>query len=88
MSTAKKIDDSLAVESGQILPQMLHQGLYRLYRIPQNGNLHLVYKPDNGAEQHMEIPGKLLALAEQAANGDINPMDMMKAMGGMFSGIK
>lgn len=83
MSTAKEVTKAEA-----ILPQILHQGVYRLYRIPQNGNLHLVYKPHDGEEMHLEIPGQLLALAERAANGDINPMEMMKTMmsGGMFGG--
>lgn len=75
------------VANSEILPQILHEGKYRLYRIPQNGNLHLVYQPTNGAEMHLEIPGAILALAEQAANGEMNPAQMMKAMMGMVGGM-
>jgi hypothetical protein len=61
-------------------PKVLHEGRYRLYEKP-DGNLHLVYKRDDQeTEQHMEIPGKLIALAQKAAEGRLSPMDVVKEM--------
>jgi len=60
-------------------PEILHEGTYRLYKLP-NGTLHLVYKrKGNTEEDHMEIPGALMQLAQSAAEGNMSPMDMMKA---------
>jgi hypothetical protein len=71
----------------QLLPEIVHEGQYRLYKLP-NGGLHLVYLiAGETEERHMEIPGALIALAEGAANGEMSPMDMMKgAMSLMNSG--
>ena len=69
--------DEVTVVSG---PKILHEGRYRLYQKP-TGDLHLVYKPDDQeTEQHMEIPGKLLGLAQRAAQGQLSPMDIIKEM--------
>jgi hypothetical protein len=75
-----------------VYPRVMHEGKYRLYE-KSDGTLHLVYKP-NGAEneEHMEIPGALIALAKQAENGSMSPIDMMKMAaqvmggGGLFGG--
>lgn len=68
-----------------IYPRVVHEGKYRLYE-KSDGTLHLVYKP-NGAEneEHMEIPGQLIAMAKAAENGSMSPMDMMK-MAAQFMG--
>jgi hypothetical protein len=69
--------DEVTVVSG---PKVLHEGRYRLYE-KLDGNLHLVYKRDDQeTEQHMEIPGKLLSLAQRAAEGQLSPMDVIKEM--------
>ena len=69
--------DEVTVVSG---PKVLHEGRYRLYEKP-DGNLHLVYKRDDQeTEQHLEIPGKLLGLAQRAAQGQLSPMDVIKEM--------
>lgn len=67
-------------------PQILHQGKYRLYEL-MDGTLHLVYKPV-GAEKelHLEIPGHILRLAKAAADGQMSPIDMMKAAAGIIMG--
>jgi len=69
--------DIVTVVSG---PKVLHEGRYRLYEKP-GGDLHLVYKRDDQeTEQHMEIPGKLLGLAQRAAEGKLSPMDVVKEL--------
>lgn len=67
-------------------PKVLHEGKYRLYEL-MDGTLHLVYKPsDAEKELHLEIPGKLLRLAKSAADGNMSPIDMMKAAAGFMGG--
>jgi hypothetical protein len=67
-------------------PRIMHEGNYRLYE-KEDGTLHLVYLP-NGADQeeHLEIPGALMQLAKQGAEGKMNPLQMMKAAAGMLMG--
>ena len=66
--------------------RIMHQGIYRLYE-KDDGTLHLVYLPDGADhEEHMEIPGALMQLAKQGAEGKISPMQMMKMVGGMLGG--
>jgi hypothetical protein len=67
-------------------PRVVHEGQYRLYE-KADGTLHLVYLP-RGAEheEHMEIPGALIAIAKQGAEGNINPMQMMKMAASMMGG--
>jgi hypothetical protein len=74
------------VPASPVTPVILHEGRYRLYE-KADGTLHLVYRPD-GKEQdeHLEVPGALIKLAKDAAEGNINPMDMMKMAGKMMGG--
>lgn len=67
-------------------PRVVHEGQYRLYE-KSDGTLHLVYLP-NGAEheEHMEIPGALIQLAQQADEGKIGPMQMMKMAASLMGG--
>lgn len=67
-------------------PRVMHEGTYRLYE-NADGGLHLVYLPNGETEtQHMEIPGAMIALAKQAENGAVSPMQMLKSMAGMLGG--
>jgi hypothetical protein len=65
--TAKYNGDELV----NAMPQVLHEGRYRLYEKP-DGGLHLVYLVDGQeTEQHMEIPGAMLRLARMASEGNM-----------------
>jgi hypothetical protein len=66
-------------------PVMLHEGRYRLYQNP-DGGMHLVYRPDgdDATDMHMEIPGALIRLSEQAASGKISPVQMMRSVMGFM----
>lgn len=69
-----------------VYPRIMHEGKYRLYE-KSDGTLHLVYRP-NGAEneEHMEIPGQLIALAKSAESGNMSPIEMMKMAASMMGG--
>jgi hypothetical protein len=67
-------------------PVMLHEGRYRLYQNP-DGGMHLVYRPEGqDTDMHMEVPGALIRLSEQAATGKISPMQMMRSVMGFMGG--
>lgn len=67
-------------------PAVLHEGRYRLYE-KADGTLHLVYRPDGTTkDEHLEVPGAIIKLAKDAAEGNINPLDMMKMAGKMMGG--
>lgn len=62
------------------MPQIMHEGRYRLYGKP-DGGLHLVYLVDGQEdEQHMEIPGKMVRLAAMASEGKLSLPQMVKEM--------
>jgi hypothetical protein len=65
----------------QALPNVLHEGRYRLYQKP-DGGIHLVYKRDDkDTEDHMEIPGAMLRLAQMASEGNMSfPQFVREAM--------
>lgn len=68
-------------------PRVVHQGRYRLYE-KADGTLRIQYRRDDADEDdHFELPGFMLELAKSAAEGKMNPMQMMNAamkfMGGM-----
>lgn len=67
-------------------PVIVHEGRYRLYRKP-DGTLRVQYRrTDKTEDDFFEIPGFMLKLAQNAADGKMNPMQMMqqamKLMGG------
>jgi hypothetical protein len=67
-------------------PIILHQGRYRLYRKPDNG-LHLVYQRDDKDEpDHMDLPGAMVAIFDQAAAGNLSPVEMIKAAMNVMKG--
>lgn len=64
-----EVSAETAVNGG---PAILHEGRYRLYKKP-DGGIHLVYKRDDADhEDHLEIPGGMLRLAEMAGKGDVS----------------
>lgn len=64
-------------------PVPISAGRYALYDTPQGGK-HLVYKPDGTDEdQHIEIPGFIVSMAEKAASGGgIAPGMLGRLIGG------
>ena len=69
-------------------PTILHQGRYRLYKLP-DGGMHVVYKMDGqDEEKHMEVPGQILSMAEGLATGKMNPAHIMKSIMGMMGRVR
>lgn len=67
-------------------PKVLHKGVYTLYETP-DGGMHIAYRPDGAeADEHLEIPGHMVRLADMAAQGKMSPGQIMKSMAGMFGG--
>lgn len=60
-------------------PRIVHEGRYRLYELP-DGTLRVQYRRD-GAEtdDHVELPGAMVRLAKAASEGNMSPLDVMKA---------
>jgi hypothetical protein len=59
-------------------PTIVHEGRYRLYEKP-DGTFRIQYKRDDKeTEDFMEIPGKLVKLAQRMSEGNLSPMDMIK----------
>lgn len=69
----------MTVEQGPVNePEIVHQGVYRLYKKP-NGDLRIQYKRDDQeVEDFLEIPAGLQRLAEMGAQGKLSPMDMVR----------
>jgi hypothetical protein len=61
-------------------PVIVHQGRYRLYELP-DGTLRVQYRRDGAeADDHIELPGAMVRLAKAASEGNMNPLDVMKAV--------
>lgn len=80
---------SEVVQAAEIVnyPRVVHQGRYRLYE-KGDGTLRIQYRRDDKEEDDFfELPGFMMDLAKNAAEGKMNPMQMMNAamkfMGGM-----
>jgi len=70
--------ENLATEPGEPMPVLLSRGQYSIYQTPDEG-LHLVYRPEEAAEDaHIPIPARLLKLAGAAAGGR-GPLAMLRA---------
>jgi hypothetical protein len=55
-------------------PHILHKGVYTLYEKP-DGTLRVQYRrSDKDEDDHLEIPGFMLALAKELSSGNLNPM--------------
>jgi len=67
------------------------KGRFALFRTA-DGGIHIAYQPDpaegvdeNPETQHIEVPGMVVALAEQMQDGQMpSPMQLMK----MFRGLR
>ncbi len=71
-------------EEVQVLPLPRIRGRFSLYDLP-DGGIHVAWLGDGMDEpdtQHMEIPGKILKLAQKAAEGKLNPIQIVKEMMG------
>ena len=70
----------------EIIPVVIHQGRYRLYEKP-DGGMRLQYKRDDrDAEDYIELPGAMVKLFNKAQEGNMSPMEFMRAMMGMMKG--
>lgn len=64
-------------------PEPRIKGRFNLYDTP-DGGLHIAYQQDGSEEtEHLELPGKLLKLAEMMGKGKLNPVEMFKAFSAM-----
>ena len=71
-------DQAAEPEPGPGAPVLLSRGQYSIYQTPDEG-LHLVYRPEEAAEDaHIPIPARLLKLAGAAAGGR-GPLAMLRA---------
>jgi hypothetical protein len=60
------------------VPVVVHKGVYTLWQKP-DGTLRIQYlRDDQTEESFMEFPGPIVKLAKAAAEGKMNPMDMVK----------
>jgi hypothetical protein len=61
------------------VPVIVHEGRYRLYELP-DGTLRIQYRRE-GAEtdDYIELPGTMVKLAKAASEGNMSPLDVMKA---------
>lgn len=60
------------------IPLVLHQGRYRLYEKP-DGSLRIQYRRDGSDhDDHVELPGVMVRMAKAAAEGKMNPLQMMR----------
>ena len=81
-------------------PEPKMQGRFNLYDTP-DGGLHISYQEDptylpeydndptaviKHEVQHIDVPGKLLAIAKMLENGSMNPMQAFSKMSKMLRG--
>jgi hypothetical protein len=63
-----------------VIPRLT--GKFSLYDTP-DGGIHIAYLPDGTEEtQHLELPGKAIQLAKMLDSGKMNPLSLMRMMGG------
>jgi hypothetical protein len=62
------------------IPVVIHQGHYRLYEKP-DGGMRLQYRRDDKDEDDfIELPAALVRLLNKAQEGNMSPMELMRAM--------
>lgn len=62
----------------EVIPEIVSQGRYRLYRKP-DGTMRVQFRQDGVEEDaFFEFPGALLVIAKKAAEGEMNPVQMMR----------
>lgn len=70
------------------IPVIVGQGRYRLYRKP-DGTMRVQFREDGADEDaFFEFPGALLVLAKNAAEGNMNPLAMMKEAAKLMGGMR
>lgn len=70
------------------VPVIMSEGNYRLYRKP-GGTMRLQFREKTaGEDAFFEFPAALLVMAQRAAAGDMNPVQMMKELAKMMGGIR
>lgn len=71
----------------ETIPVIVGQGRYRLYRKP-DGTMRVQFRQDGLDEDaFFEFPAALLVLAQQAAEGKLNPLQMMKEAAKLMGGL-
>lgn len=69
------------------IPVIVGQGRYRLYKKP-DGTMRVQFRQDGTDEDaFFEFPGALLILAQKAAQGDMNPITMMREAAKLMGGL-
>lgn len=70
------------------VPQVVHEGKYRLYQKP-DGGYHLVYKRDDkDTEDHMDLPGGMVALSQKMSEGNMSFPQFMKEAIALMSELR
>lgn len=61
-------------------PTRVMFGTFSLYE-KDDGGLHISYRPDGDTEdKHIDFPGHIVKMAKMAAEGKLNPMQMITRM--------
>lgn len=61
-------------------PRILHEGKYRLYE-KSDGTLRVQYRrTDRDEDDYLEIPGPVLRMAKAVSEGNLNPLQALKAL--------
>lgn len=77
--------ETVEVVEGEIVPEItyphvVHKGIYTLWE-KADGTLRVQYRRDDkDTEDFFEVPGLIIGMAKAAAEGKMNPADMIKAM--------
>jgi hypothetical protein len=59
-------------------PQVVHKGVYTLWKKP-DGTLRVQYhRDDKEEEDFFELPGAVVAMTEKFSQGNMNPAEMFK----------
>ncbi len=82
-----KPKEEIATPDLEVIPVIVGQGRYRLYKKP-DGTMRVQFREDSADEDaFFEFPGALLVLAKNAAEGNMNPIQMMKEAAKMMGGF-
>lgn len=88
MSEIEVRPEDVIENSGVIGPKVVHQGRYRLYENP-DGGLRIQYRRDDKDEDDfVQMPGPVVALAKAAAEGNMNPVELMRRMMGLMKDMR
>jgi hypothetical protein len=69
------------------IPVIIGEGRYRLYRKP-DGTMRVQFRQDGTEEDaFFEFPGGLLVIAQKAAEGNMNPVQMMREVAKLMTGF-